>query len=165
VRRSIFALRPLALDELGFFPALQQFCTNFGEQYQVQIELDVLGTQERLPAPFELPLFRVVQETLNNIRKHAQAHTIQICLDLQTASALTLTIHDDGQGFDPTTLQRAYREGHVGLKQMEERVKSSNGSFSIHSRPGEGTTIQVTLPLLVPAAQPGDSLLAEPLTQ
>ncbi|HMN30513.1 MAG TPA: histidine kinase, partial [Caldilineaceae bacterium] len=116
VRRSIFALRPIALDELGFFPALRQFCTNFGEQYQLAIKLTILGAEERLPSSFELPLFRVVQETLNNSRKHAQAHTIQICLDLRGAGALTLTIHDDGQGFDPATLSRVYREGHVGLK-------------------------------------------------
>jgi PAS domain S-box-containing protein len=156
VRRSIFALRPIALDELGFFPALRQFCTNFGEQYQLQIELNILGVEERLPAPFELPLFRVVQETLNNVRKHAQAQAIQICLDLRAASLLTLTIHDDGQGFDPATLQRVYREGHVGLKQMAERVKSSNGAFSIQSQPGQGATIQVTLPL-------ADRQPAEPL--
>jgi two-component system, NarL family, sensor histidine kinase DegS len=165
VRRSIFALRPIALEELGFSPALRQFCTNFGEQYQLQIELDILGAEERLPPLFELPLFRMVQETLNNIRKHAQAHTVQICLDLRATSALTLTIHDDGQGFDPTTLQRAYREGHVGLKQMEERVKGINGAFSIQSQAGQGTSIQVMLPLPEPAGERIDRQPAERLTQ
>jgi len=147
VRRSIFALRPLALDELGFFPALRQFIANFGEQYQLQIKLRVAGPEERLPASLELPLFRVIQESLNNIRKHAQADIVHIHLDLEQAGGLSLTIQDNGIGFDPATLEQMFREGHVGLKQMQERVQSINGRLSIQSQPGVGTELQVTFPL------------------
>jgi len=153
VRRSIFALRPIALDELGFFPALRQFCIHFGEQYQLQIMIEVLGPEEQLPSPLELPLFRVVQEALNNIRKHAQAHTVQIRLDLAHPQAITLTIRDDGRGFEPTTLKRAFREGHVGLKQMEERIKGINGALSVQSQVGQGTMLEVALPMREPAGQ------------
>jgi PAS domain S-box-containing protein len=147
VRRSIFALRPIALDELGFFPALRQFIANFGEQYQLQIRLLVTGPEERLPTSLELPLFRVIQESLNNIRKHAQADIVHIYLDLEQAGGLSLTIQDNGVGFDPAVLEQMFREGHVGLKQMQERVQSINGRLSIQSQTGAGTEVQVTLPL------------------
>ncbi|MCL4861360.1 MAG: AAA family ATPase [Caldilineaceae bacterium] len=146
VRRSIFALRPIALDEQGFFNALRQFCSHFGEQYQLRIALEVLGPEERLASAVELPLFRVVQEALNNVRKHAQASAIDIRLDLQDTAAINLSIHDNGVGFELSTMRRALREGHVGLKQMEERIKSINGSLHVQSAVGQGTTIHVVLP-------------------
>jgi two-component system sensor histidine kinase DegS len=147
VRRSIFALRPLALDELGFFPALRQFASNFGEQYQLQIKLRISGPEARLPHSLELPLFRIIQESLNNIRKHAQANTVQIQMDLEQVDKINLTIQDDGAGFDITSLEQMFREGHVGLKQMRERVQSINGLLSIQSEAGQGTRVEVALPL------------------
>jgi signal transduction histidine kinase len=147
VRRSIFALRPVALDELGFYPALHQFIDEFGEQNQLHIDLHITGPQEQLPAFLEPVMFRIVQESLNNAGKHAQAQMIWVTLDLESLDAVELSVRDDGAGFDPALLDQAVRRGHLGLKQMRERVENLNGTFEIHSQPGIGTEINVILPL------------------
>jgi PAS domain S-box-containing protein len=147
VRRSIFALRPIALDELGFFPALRQFADDFGEQNQLDVDLRILGPEGRLPSALELVLFRIVQEALNNVGKHAQARTVWLELDLEVAGTVTLTVRDDGVGFDPALLERAVRHGHLGLRQMHERVAGLQGTFLLQSEVGKGTEIRVVLPL------------------
>jgi PAS domain S-box-containing protein len=147
VRRSIFALRPVALEELGFYPALHQFIEEFGEQNQLHIDLHITGPQERLPTSLEPVLFRIVQESLNNAGKHAQAQMIWVTLDLESSNAVKLSVRDDGVGFDPATLDQAVRRGHLGLKQMRERVENMNGTFEVHSQLENGTEINVILPL------------------
>jgi PAS domain S-box-containing protein len=149
VRRSIFALRPVALDELGFYPALRQFITEFGEQNQLHVDLRVEGPTEQLPSFLELVLFRIVQESLNNVSKHAQAQMVWIELDLESPDAITLSIRDDGVGFDPATLDQMVQRGHLGLKQMRERVENLRGAFELHSLPGSGAEIRVVLPRTV----------------
>jgi PAS domain S-box-containing protein len=147
VRRSIFALRPVDLDRRGLFPALRSFTASFGEHYRMRVTLDISGPQNRLPESLELTLFRVIQEALNNVGKHAQASLVRITVDLEMADAVVVTIRDDGKGFDPAFLDRAVQYGHLGLKQMRERVERINGTLSIQSQPGSGTRIRVTLPL------------------
>jgi signal transduction histidine kinase len=146
VRRSIFALRPVALDELGFDKALRQFVDDLGEQNQLQVELSILGPEDHLPSALEPVLFRIVQEAMNNIRKHAQASTAWIELDLGDVDSLVLVIRDDGVGFNPATLDEAARLGHLGLRQMRERVEELEGRLLLGSQPGKGTEIRVVLP-------------------
>ena len=140
VRRSIFALRPIALEEQGFFPALHRFTSGFGEHYQMRVNLHISGPQERMSVSLELALFRIVQETLNNVGKHAQANT-------RNEATIVLTVRDNGVGFDLASLDQAVQLGHLGLKQMYERVEYLNGTFLIQSQPSQGTEIQVILPL------------------
>jgi signal transduction histidine kinase len=147
VRRSIFALRPVALDKLGFYPALRQFIGEFGEQNQLYIDLRITGPPERLPVFLEPVLFRITQESLNNVGKHAQAQMVWIALDLTSPDVVTLRIRDDGEGFDLALLEQASQRGHVGLKQMRERVENLQGVFELHSQLGSGTEIQAVLPL------------------
>lgn len=146
VRRTIYALRPLALDEMGFFAALRQFVRDLSEQTQLPIDLRVVGPQERLPERFELVIFRIIQEALYNVCKHAQAREVCIELDLRVKDRVTLIVHDDGQGFDPAILDEAVSGGHLGLAQMRGRVQDLSGQFALTSRPGQGTEIKVTLP-------------------
>jgi PAS domain S-box-containing protein len=146
VRRSIFALRPVALDELGFFTAMRQFIGDFGEQNQVHTNLRILGSEDRLPSRLEPVLFRIVQEALNNVSKHAQARTAWIELDLAQADSVILVVRDDGIGFDPEQLEEAARLGHLGLRQMRERVQELEGQFRLQFQPGRGTEIRVILP-------------------
>lgn len=146
VRRSIFELRPLELDEAGFFEALQQHVTAFGELHDIQVSLRVLGARDRLPHHLELVLFRIIQEALNNVGKHAHAAQVQVTLDLRTDHLVRLLIQDNGVGFDPANLGDVVAHGHVGLTQMRERVENQKGSFELHAQPGRGTEIQVTLP-------------------
>ncbi len=147
VRRSIFALRPVALEELGFYLALQQFVDDFSEQNQLHIDLHIVGPPDHLPASLEPVLFRIIQEALNNVSKHAQADTVWIVLELQSADEVVLQARDDGVGFDVASLGQAVRGGHLGLKQMRERVENLRGTFTLHSQPGQGTEIHITLPL------------------
>jgi signal transduction histidine kinase len=147
VRRSIFALRPVDLDKRGLFPALRLFATSFGEHYRMRVTLDISGSQDRLPQALELTFFRVVQEALNNVGKHAQASLVRIGVDFEMDDTVVVTIQDDGKGFELASLDRAVQYGHLGLRQMQERVERVNGTFSIQSLPGAGTEIRVTLPL------------------
>jgi len=149
VRRSIFALRPVELDELGFYPALCQFIDEFGEQNQLHIDLHTEGSMEQLPPFLELVLFRIIQESLNNVSKHAQAQMVWVDLNLGAPDAVTLTVRDDGVGFDPAILDQMVQRGHLGLKQVHERVEKLEGAFELHSQPGSGAEIRVSLPLSV----------------
>jgi PAS domain S-box-containing protein len=146
VRRSIFALRPVALDELGFFPALRQFANDFGEQNQVQVTIHISGSESRLPVSLEPVLFRIIQEALHNVGKHAQASMASVELHIKEANAVTLTVRDDGVGFDPTILDQAAHRGHLGLTQMRERVEALEGTLTLQSQARKGVQIRVTLP-------------------
>ncbi len=145
VRRAIFALRPVALDEAGFYPTLRQFAADFAEQNQVHMDLRVKGEEVHLSPFLEAVLFRILQEALNNVARHAQASTVWIELNLEEAGVVQLTVRDDGVGFDPAILEQAARSGHLGLKQMRERVAGLKGTFSLRSAPGQGTEIRVRL--------------------
>ena len=147
VRRSIAALRPVLLDEAGFFPALRQLIADVGEQYKLEIGLEISGPEARLPDSLEHALFRFIQEGLNNVAKHAQARRVWISLNLEARERLTLTLRDDGAGFDLARLDSFHRTGHLGLRQMRERIEQAGGTLSVSSQPGEGVALQVTLPL------------------
>ncbi|RME90323.1 MAG: PAS domain S-box protein [Anaerolineae bacterium] len=143
VRRVLFALRPVALEELGFWSALEKFLAEFSEQHDLAISLNVTGARERLPAALEPTLFRIIQETLHNVAKHARARRVEVTLDL--TDGVLLSVHDDGRGFDPDELPRLVAEGHLGLRQMRERVEALGGRFEVRSAPGEGTEVRVSL--------------------
>lgn len=153
VRRSIFALRPLNLDELGFFPALRRFTEDFGVQYRLPVHLQIVGREERLPTYLELNLFRVVQESLNNVAKHARASAVWLRVDLSGPAELVVSICDDGRGFEPATMAERVQQGHLGLKQMRERVEGTGGVLLIYSQPGQGSRLEITMPLLPTAAR------------
>ena len=148
LRRAIFALRPIDLDALGFFPALPQLVADFGDQNQLAAQLVLVGPQESLPAVYELPLFRVIQEGLNNIGQHARASSVQICLTVDSTGRVDLSLRDNGCGFDPQKLAPVDRDGHFGLRQMRERIIERGGSMDIHSAIGHGTDLVISLPPL-----------------
>lgn len=143
VRSVIFALRPVALDELGFWAALERFVRDFAEQNQLTIHLDIEGERKHIPPALEPLLFRVLQEGLHNVARHAQANTVWIRMDF--SQGIVLSVRDDGVGFDSSVLARGVREGHLGLQQMRERIEALGGTLEIESQPGEGTLITVRL--------------------
>jgi PAS domain S-box-containing protein len=147
IRRSIFALRPVALDEVGFLPALRQYVADFNDQCRVYTNLEIKGGEVILAAALEVRLFHIVQEALNNIAKHSLASLAWVELDLTDDKTATLTIRDNGQGFDPAVLPAVIRTGHLGLKQMRERVERVGGTLLVESQPGQGTLIRAILPL------------------
>jgi len=150
LRRAIFALRPVDLDALGFFPALAQLVGDFGDQNQMVARLEVSGPHEALPAVYELPLFRVIQEGVNNIGQHARASSVLVRLTVDAAGGVAVSVRDNGRGFDPSQLSPADRAGHFGLRHMRERLLYLGGTLDIRSASGQGTELVITLP---PVAQ------------
>ena len=148
IRRAIFALRPVDLDALGFFPALTQLVGDLGDQNQLVARLDVSGPQDALPAVYELPLFRIIQESLNNIGQHAHASSAQVRLKVDATGGVAVSVRDDGRGFDPSQLGPADQAGHFGLRQMRERILDLGGTLDIRSATGQGTELVITLPPL-----------------
>ena len=143
IRRLIHDLRPAALDELGLVPALREYVARYQEEQGLEVVLTLPEGGERLPAPVETALFRIAQEALNNVAKHAQARRVEIGLT-RDRGGVTLRIADDGQGFDP---EAPRPETHLGLWSMRERVEQLGGRFEIESAPGEGTTVRALIPL------------------
>jgi two-component system, NarL family, sensor histidine kinase UhpB len=141
VRRYSHALRPGILDYLGLEAALEQLVADSREPGNLDIELEVSGALKRLSDESELVLFRIAQEALNNIRKHAQATRARIRLDF-SPDIIKLTVADNGKGFDPEGAMRtALGNGSLGLAGMRERAQLVGAEIKIKSEPGKGTTV------------------------
>jgi signal transduction histidine kinase len=143
VRRAIFAMRPVELNELGFREAVGRYVREFGEYTGLRIALEVAG-DAAMPNQLELELYRIIQEGLNNIAKHAEATEVAVWIRHDVSGCLTVSITDNGKGFDPAILTHTNR---LGLRQMRERVERRNGRFSVDSSPGRGTAITISFPL------------------
>jgi PAS domain S-box-containing protein len=147
LRRAIFALRPLDLEALGFPPALTQLVADFGDQNQLVARLEMSGPQDTLPMTYELPLFRIIQEGLNNVGQHARASSVLVRLTVDEAGGVAVSMRDDGRGFDPSQLGPvAEGAGHFGLRQMRERILALGGTLDIRSAIGQGTELVISLP-------------------
>jgi signal transduction histidine kinase len=142
VRRLAVELRPAVLDDFGLVPALERLTDAFAEQTGARVDFHSALGELRLPSEVETTLYRVVQESLTNIVKHANAHNVSVSI-ARRGSTVAAVIEDDGAGFD----QRAVREESVGLLGMRERLSFVDGRLEIESRPGAGTTIVAEVPL------------------
>jgi two-component system, chemotaxis family, CheB/CheR fusion protein len=136
-------LHPAILDELGLEAALKEECVGFSAQAGVRAEFESKGVPLSLPEDVTLCLYRVAQESLRNIAKHARATKVRVVL-FDDKGVLCLRIEDIGDGFD---LNEIKGKGGLGLISMEERVRLVSGKFTIKSQPGEGTTVEVFVPL------------------
>lgn len=141
VRDMSLLLRPSMLDDLGLVPALQWQAREVSRTQNLSVQVYADSVPDELSDEQKTCIYRVVQEALHNIKRHAQAKYVEIRLTRREESLL-LTIHDDGRGFVPE------QERGVGLLGMEERVLHLEGSFQLESRPGRGTLIRAELPLL-----------------
>ncbi len=147
IRRLIYDLRPAVLDELGLVAALHEYVGRYQQEQGLQVHLSLSDGKDRLPAPLETTLFRVIQEALTNAAKHAKAQHVDVTLDWDAAE-IRLRIADDGQGFDPREAAARAKGGqHLGLWSMRERIEQLGGHLQIESHPGSGTIIQATVPL------------------
>ncbi|MED4911321.1 MULTISPECIES: sensor histidine kinase [Brevibacillus] len=144
VRRIIFDLRPMALDDLGLVPTLQKYIQTCEERIESSIDLVVFGVEPPLRSSVKAAIFRLVQECLNNVEKHARANTVQVKLEFVQES-LSLVVKDDGVGFDLE--KRLANGGSFGLLGMKERVQLLEGSVEMQSAPGEGTKVIFQIPL------------------
>lgn len=146
VRRIIFDLRPMALDDLGLVPALSRYAETLKERYQININFDCIGHRKRLDSIVEVALYRVVQEGVQNVLKHAKATNITIKLEIGPESIMTV-IKDDGSGFDAEGYMQSPRVNSYGIVGMKERMELLGGQISIRSHEGDGTEVIATLPL------------------
>lgn len=144
VRRIIFDLRPMALDDLGLVPTLQKYIQTCEERIESSIDLVVFGVEPPLRSSVKAAIFRLVQECLNNVEKHARANMVQVKLEFVQES-LSLVVKDDGVGFDLE--KRLATGGSFGLLGMRERVQLLEGSVEMQSAPGEGTKVIFQIPL------------------
>lgn len=146
VRRFSRELRPLVLEDLGLVPALRYLSNQHAEQFGTPVNLTVRGSLRGLPPDQELVLFRIYQETLTNVSKHAQATRVDALLEVD-AEGLSMEIADDGQGFEATTAPTDLAQrGHFGLMGIQERVQLLGGRLVIESTPGLGTRVRIWLP-------------------
>lgn len=147
LRRIIFNLRPMALDDLGLVPTLKRYLENLREQEGCPVTLSVRGKEARLASMHEVAVFRLVQEAVNNARKHAQASSIQVEISFSGGNYVEIKVEDDGVGFDMERLKVEWidRES-FGLMSMKERIELLDGEFDVVSQLGEGTRLIAKVP-------------------
>jgi signal transduction histidine kinase len=142
VRRLAVELRPKVLDDFGLVPALRRLGAGFGEQTGLRVEVESFLGDERLPSDVETALYRIVQESLTNVVKHARASSVSVLVTRKNDSVIAV-IEDDGRGFDA----HARHDQGLGLVGMEERVALLNGRLHVESSEGAGTTVVAEVPL------------------
>ena len=146
IRKIIYNLRPMSLDDLGFVPTIQQYIKNFQDETDIEVDFVILSKQWMEDKVKNLCIFRVIQEALNNVRKHSNASLVKLRIEM-TKEYTTMSIIDNGLGFNIDEVESKDKiEGGFGLMNMEERVKLLNGTFEIKSTENNGTKIFVHIP-------------------
>jgi two-component system sensor histidine kinase DegS len=135
------------LDDLGLVPALRAHAELSFESADISFEMDVRGMEERILAPIETALFRIFQEALTNVVRHANATRVVIRIE-RADHSINGSIQDDGIGFHPAEFGSGARDGRgFGLLGMQERAKILGGHIEISSKPGEGTLVKIQVPI------------------
>jgi signal transduction histidine kinase len=161
LRALIADLRPAALDELGAKPALESLAARVAREHEIEVELqidlayDEGRSETRLRAEIESTLYRLVQEALTNVVKHAEATRVEIGVSDRQGDHLEVVVRDDGKGFDP-----GGRTGGFGLLGMRERLVLVRGTLGIESEPGVGTTLRASIPIRVAPVTMGRGALS-----
>jgi signal transduction histidine kinase len=153
VHRFARELRPAVLDDLGLIPALHAFSKNLAERKRLKIELTAFGGVEGLSAAKRTVLYRVAQEALTNVARHAHASRVRVTI-ARLPHGIRLEISDDGKSFPVEKVFLAKTNRRLGLLGMKERVEMVGGTLAIESRPGEGTTVRAEIP-----ASPKENIL------
>jgi len=145
VRQFSHELRPEILDQLGLFPAVQYLTTELNKGGKIYANLEVTGSKRRLAVETELALFRIIQEALRNVIRHAEATEVQIKVEFGE-SKIRIAVTDNGKGFNvPTNIVEFAREGKLGLIGMEEWASMVGGNLTINSQPDEGSRVIIEL--------------------
>jgi signal transduction histidine kinase len=142
VRRLAVELRPSALDDFGLVPAVERLAETFRDQSGIQVDLEALLGEERLPTDVETALYRVIQEAFTNVIKHSGAKRVSILLQRKNGAVMAV-VEDDGSGFDPA----GTRADALGLAGMRERVALVGGRLLVESTAGAGTTLVAEVPV------------------
>ena len=145
-------LRPSLLDDLGLLPALRSLVAEFGARSGIRMELAAPGALPPLSKEAELALFRALQEALSNVRRHAEARTVDVGISVGPGG-VRLEVRDDGRGPPDASLEHLERQGHMGLAGMRERISALGGRLRFSGRPGTGASVEVLVPV-VPSVVP-----------
>jgi two-component system sensor histidine kinase DegS len=146
MRRFMFDLRPSSLDDLGLIATMRRIATEYQDRTGIVCRFNVTGDERRLPRDVEEAIFWIIQEGLTNVRRHAEAKTVEIMLDLQKQKA-RLRIRDDGTGFDPEGYQEEGARRKLGLLGMRERAATVAGNMTVRSQQGQGAEVEATFSL------------------
>jgi signal transduction histidine kinase len=145
LRRLSIDLRPTVLDDLGLIPSLRWLVDTFQQESGIEAAIEISGEQKALTKKITIQLFRIVQEALNNARKHSQATRIEVVIQF-TPKTIRAKIQDNGRGFKvPKAYDDLMSQGKLGLIGMQQRTQVLNGSLTINSDPGRGTVISVEI--------------------
>ncbi len=146
VRQFSRDLRPLALEDLGLVAAMQYLVNQLSQSTGIIADLEVIGEPEGLPSDMEVAIYRILQESLNNVRKHAQASEVNVTVTF-TRREVTLTVQDNGRGFEmPDDLTDFATQGSLGVMGLQERAHLFGGTISLNSQPNQGTTVTLVVP-------------------
>ncbi len=145
LRRLSHELRPIILDDLGLVPAVQVLAENMGRRSGVAVQVETC-LEGRLPAQIETALYRIVQEALTNVVRHARATNVKIQLVRDSNGAAHCSIRDDGQGFDMVGVLARKERGGLGLIGIRERLNAVGGTLQIHSQLRWGTELRIEIP-------------------
>lgn len=162
-RRLLWALQPEVAERASLTELLRPLAQRWAEESGVSVGVTITGQATPLRPEIEVTLLRATQEALANIRKHAQASSVVLTLSYME-DIVALDIADDGIGFDPHSLSAPLlgeTSGRFGLKALRERIEQLEGTFTLESTPGAGTTIAVALPAVEGSFQPGDLRVEE----
>jgi signal transduction histidine kinase len=153
IRTTSYLLHPPLLDETGLRAALEWYADGLKRRAGLEVEIMIDNGLERPARELELAIFRIAQECLTNIHRHSGSKTAYIRI-ARRESCLCIEVRDEGRGIEAEKLARIQKSGGgVGLRGMRERVRQFSGTVAIESRPGQGTTVSVTLPLEISAQQ------------
>ncbi len=144
VRGMAWRLRPSALDDLGLLSALEHYLEEYRARYDIQVELVASGLDGRLSLDIETAIYRIVQEGLTNIARHARSSSASVIINRRN-HLIRVIIEDKGIGFDPTTVGRS-QYGSLGLQGIRERAELLKGQLTIELQPGQGTTLYIEIP-------------------
>jgi two-component system, NarL family, sensor histidine kinase DegS len=149
VRKIIYNLRPMSLDDLGLIPTLQRFVMTFQEDTGIAVSFKTKGLYDDIKPVISLTVFRIVQEAVSNINKHSGAENVTVNLEFLNKE-LKLYIYDDGKGFDVNSLKAKNEDinSGFGLFSMQERIELLSGEILINSELGKGTRINIIIPLI-----------------
>ena len=147
IKRLARGLRPSVLDDIGLVPALERLVQDFSRTHGIDVSLDAHGLAgTRFTETIEVTVYRLVQESLTNLAKHAQAQNAHVSIQ-RHGEQLRVEVQDDGRGFAAVPTKQLMAEGHMGLTGMQERAALLGGALVIESQPTQGTKVIATLPL------------------
>lgn len=149
VREIIFDLRPMSLDDLGLIPTLERYIYDFSEDTGIETSLKIIGTEYKLEPAIEVAIFRIIQESLNNISKHSRATNASVIIEF-TRERLNLSIMDNGIGFDLEEVDKLHsrKTGGFGLMNIRERAELLEGKLQIKTSPDTGTKLNIYIPII-----------------